>query len=265
MRGLSAAVILIGTLGWVSSAEAIISKKRWDPQYSDALTPGQPLPDLGWSGEVTFNIKDECLLNINSKQWITNLTSGCVGKLSIDSAVVTLYDLDNQKSPVTLNYDDSWNIFAGGNAQLTWRMYVDVTDGVKTLGAVQGAFLFPEFVSASAASFAVESGYDAAAYWLNFNANTTNDFPLTGVGAPEGDYAFLTSCSYRKGSVPGRTQSYDSYRASHLDVACSQNDGERQAAVLVPVPEPETYLLGLASFGVLGVWARRRRLSGRAD
>ena len=44
--------------------------------------------------------------------------------------------------------------------------------------AVQGGFLFPEFTNAS---FAKVSTYDAAAYWLNFNANTTNNFSLDGL------------------------------------------------------------------------------------
>lgn len=250
VRGLSAVVAMVGVLGWVSSAEAIISKKRWDPAYGDGL------PNLGWSGEVDFSIKDDCLSTINTSQWITNLTSGCVNKLSIQSANVTLYELGNQSNNLLLSYDDSYNIFAGGNAQLTLRMYVDVTDGAKTLKAVQGGFLFPEFASAS---FAKVAGYDAAAYWLNFNANTTNDFSLWSNNAPEGDYAFLTSCSYKKGSNPAANESYDHYKSTHLDVACSQNDGVKYPATLVPVPEPETYMLALASFGVLGVWARRRR------
>ena len=105
--------------------------------------------------------------------------------------------------------------------------------------------MLPEITNAS---FAVASGYDAAAYWLNFNANVTNDFSLFSNGAPLGDYAFLTSCSYK-------------YSNLSSGVKCSQNDGVTFPAVLQPVPEPETYLLALASFGVLGVWARRRRLN----
>lgn len=254
MRGLSAMFAVIGTLGWVSSAEAIISKKRWDPAY------GAELPSLGWSGEVDFSIKDECLSTITSSQWVTNLTTGCFNKLSIQSADVTLYELSNPSNKVLLSYDDSYNIFSGGNAQLTLRMYVDVNGAEKTLKAVQGGFLFPEFTNAS---FATVTGYDAAAYWLNFNANMTNDFSLFSSSAPGGDYAFLTSCSYRTGSNPTVGETMEHYRNTHPDVACSQNDGMNNPAVLVPVPEPETYMLALASFGVLGVWARRRRLHVR--
>lgn len=249
MRGLSAMFAAIGALGWVSSAEAIVSKKRWDPAY------GVDLPNLGWSGTVDFEIQDSCLNTITSSGWITNLTAGCVGKLNINSATVTLYDiLDPSGTPgpkpdVMLSYDGSSAPFGGDNAQLTIRMYVDVVGTEKTLAAVQGGFLLPELVAnTSATSFAVAAGYDAAAYWLNFNANATNDFSLFSSSAPQGDYAFLTSCSYN-------------YSKWNSGVNCSQNDGVTFPAVLQPVPEPETYLLALASFGVLGVWARRRGLN----
>jgi hypothetical protein len=239
MRGLSAMFVAIGALGWVSAAEAIVSKKRWDPAY------GAELPNLGWSGTVDFEIKDDCLSSITSSQWINNLSFGvCGNKLSIQSATVNLYELNNEGNNVLLSYDGSSNMFGGDNSQLAIRMYVEVNGTEKTLTAVQGGFLLPEITNAS---FAVASGYDAAAYWLNFNANVTNDFSLFSNGAPLGDYAFLTSCSYK-------------YSNLSSGVKCSQNDGVTFPAVLQPVPEPETYLLALASFGVLGVWARRRRL-----
>jgi hypothetical protein len=139
-------------------------------------------------------------------------------------------------------------------------MYVDVEGTEKTLKAVQGGFLFPEFTSAS---FAKVVGYDAAAYWLSFNENRENSFYPLSNEAPQGDYAFLTGCSYRKGSSPEANETYDHYKSTHLDVACSQNDGINSPAILRPIPEPETYMLALASFGVLGVWARRRRPSSR--
>jgi hypothetical protein len=246
MRGLSAMFVAIGTLGWVSAAEAIVSKKRWDPAY------GVDLPNLGWSGTVDFEIQDSCLNTITSSGWITNLTTGCVGKLSISSATVTLYDiLDPSGKPgpnpdIMLSYDGASAPFGGDNAQLTIRMYVDVLGTEKNLVAVEGGFLLPEVVhKTSETSFAVAAGYDAAAYWLNFNSNLENDFLSTGI--PEDGYAFLTSCSYK-------------YSKWSSGVNCSQNDGQSYPAVLSPVPEPETYLLGLASFSVLGVWARRRRL-----
>ena len=248
MRGLSAMFVAIGALGWASAAEAIVSKKRWDPAY------GAALPDLGWSGTVDFEIKDDCLSTISTSQWINNLSGGtCGNKLSNQSATVTLYDLtpDSDSSTpdsVLLSYDGSSNFLGGDNAQMALRMYVKVSDaGEKTIEAVQGGFLFPEVATAS---FAKVASYDAAAYWLNFNANETNNFSLFSNDAPLGDYAFLTSCSYN-------------YSRWNSGVNCSQNDGVSFPAVLQPVPEPETYLLALASFGVLGVWARRRRRSPR--
>ena len=251
MRGLSAAFVVVGTLGWVSSAEAIVSRKVWDPAY------GAALPELGWSGSVDFNIADSCLNTITSSQWISNLAFGsCQNKLSIDSAVVTLYDLNAPGSSVQLSYDGGSSLFSGDNVNVALRMYVEVVSATeKTLTAVQGGFLFPEF---SNASFAKVTGYDAAAYWLNFNANTTNNFSLTTSNAPQGDYAFLTSCSFDYAHAPGAGEKYDTYKTKYTDVSCSQNDGVSNPAILRPVPEPSSYLLGLASFGVLGLWAHRR-------
>jgi hypothetical protein len=146
-------------------------------------------------------------------------------------------------------------------------MYVEVNGEEKTLKAVQGGFLVPEFTDAS---FAKVIGYEAAAYWLNFNANKTNNFNIFSNSAPvgpnDGDFAFLSSCSYRKNASSPDGASYKTYSSAHrsdVDVKCSQNDGVNNPAILVAVPEPETYLMALASFGVLGVWARRRRHSAR--
>jgi hypothetical protein len=264
MRGSALALAaVVGTFAFVSTAEAQsrISRRVWDPKFNTDLQ-GTGLGNLGWSGEVEFAIKDDCYNNIHGDGWITNLSAGCVGKLSINSASVTLYDVYNAATPkVQLSYDDSWNIAAGGNAQATLRMYVDyVSETEKNLIAVEGGFLFPEFTSAS---FAKVANYDAAAYWLNFNSNTSNAFRPFDNSRPLDGYAFLTSCSYRSGSSPDRNETVDHYKSTHLDVACSQNDGNTFPAILKPVPEPEAYLLALASFGVLGVWSRRRRLNAR--
>jgi hypothetical protein len=257
MRGLGAAFAVIGTMGFVSNADAIITRKVWDPQYGDGL------PSLGWSGAVDFQIKDDCLSKIKSSGWINNLTpfTACTNKLSIQSASVNLYDLNDTDNNVLLSYDGASNIFGGDNANLAIRMYVEVNGSEKTLKAVQGGFLFPEFTDAS---FAKVAGFEGAAFWLNFNANETNDFSLGSNLPPDGDFAFLTSCSYRNSAAPSSDESYSSYSSAHkldFDVSCSQNDGEQFPAMLRPIPEPETYMLALASFGVLGLWVRRRRQS----
>lgn len=251
MRGLSAAFAVVGTLGWISSAEAIVSRKVWDPNYGAALS------NLGWSGLVDFNIQDSCLNSVATSQWISNLAFGsCQNKLSIESAEVTLYALDNPAT-VQLSYDGASSLFGGDNVNVALRMYVEVISPTeKTLKAVQGGFLFPEFTNAS---FAKVADYDAAAFWLNFNANTTNNFSLTTSNAPQGDYAFLSNCSFDYAHAPGAREKFDAYKGKYSDVSCSQNDGVNNPAILRPVPEPSSYLLGLASVGVLGVWARRRR------
>jgi hypothetical protein len=252
MRGWSAVLAVLGTFGLVSTADAILSKKVWDPEY------GMALESLGWSGEVTFGIADDCLGTVLKSQWINNFAGSCANKLSIDSATVNLYDLGGVGTPVTLSYGSN-SIFSGGNVPITLSMYVDVNkiSGEKTLVAVQGGFLFPEFTNAS---FAKVVDYDAAAYWLSFNASQDNNFSLFSPATPTNGYAFLSSCSFNYGDDPNKTEGYDHYKSSHSDVACSQNDSSAHPAILRAVPEPNGYLLGLASFAVLGVWSRRRRI-----
>lgn len=258
VRGWTAALAVICTMGWVSDAEAVIQKRRWDPAY------GVDLPNLGWSGEVDFDIADGCLATVDTG-WIDNYgtNAACFNKLSIKSATVTLYDIDSSGNPgplgdVTLSYGSKF--FSDYNAPITLRMYVEGGE----IKAVQGGFLFPEFVKSSSAPFAVAADYDYSAFWLSFNANAANNFGLDSTAAPSNGYAFLTNCSFNGNGGPSANQTLDRYTASHPGVECSQNGyGEANQAILRPVPEPEAYMLGLAAFGVLGVWARRRRLNTR--
>lgn len=257
MRGLGVAFVVVGSLGLVATAEAGAQRRIVDPPY------GEGLPNLGWSGVIDFNIADSCLATVNTG-WIDNYgeksTDACRNKLSITQATLTLYDIDDSGAPgplrdVTLSYGSK--VFRDFNLPLALRMYV-VDDQIK---AVQGGFLFPEFTKASDAPFSVASDYQYSAFWLNFNANNTNNFGLTSDEPPSDGYAFLTNCSFNGlGNGPAGAEKASDYQHSHPDAVCSQNGfGPENQAILRPIPEPEVYLMGLASFGVLGVWARRRR------
>ncbi len=266
MRGLALTLLVMGGFGVVSMAEAKTSTKIWDPQY------GADLPDLGWSGKVTFDVRDSCLIGVNSSKWISDLTYGCFGALSIKSATVTLYDYDalatggnGMEEDVTLSYQSG--LLPPGNLSVVPRMYIDVDGGLKTIKAVQAAQfhpLWPEITDASFAKAAKLVGeYDAAAFWLSFNSNQDNSYDLLSNAPPAGDFAFLNSCSFDYANQPAADETLAAFKARVKDAKCSQNDGLENPAILRPIPEPEGYLLGLASFGVLGVWARRRRLNAR--
>lgn len=270
MRGLSAAFAVIGSVGFVSNADAIISRKVWDPQY------GAALPNLGWSGEVDFEIKPDCLATVTDvSKWVYFGSAGCnqLGSLGIKSATVNLFDLvldvngvaqkdvdgrllNGAQEDVKLTYK-AGSVFAGGNRDIVPRMWIDVAEnGDKSIGATQGFYLFPEITNAP---FATVAGYDAAAFWLSFAGTQKNNQLNFANTAPQGDFAFLDSCSFNYPATFDLQGKLNTLKGK----SCSSNDSTTYPAILVAVPEPETYLLGLASFGVLGVWARRRRLSGR--
>lgn len=262
MRGLSAAFAVISTVGFVSNADAIISRKVWDPAY------GSGLADLGWSGEVEFEIKPECLATVTGgSQWVYWGTANCdkVDSLGIKSATVTLYDLaggtNTPEDDVKLSYSGGKNIFAGQNFDVVPRMYIEVSSsGDKSIKATQGLFLFPEITSAP---FAKLADYDAAAFWLSFAGTETNDQLNVSPDAPLFDRAFLNSCSFDYPAWGEPVNAVGKLAATVRNRSCSSNDGLKYPANLQPVPEPETYLMALASFGVLGLWARRRRLTIR--
>jgi hypothetical protein len=236
IRGFTVGMAAAGSLVAAVTADAAVYRGRWDPAY------GAALPELGWKGVAEFEIAPDCLAGIVDDGWVSNLVGACKNKLSINSAAVTLYDLDatNGKLPdVTLSYSSA-SLKNGGNIPFTLRMYVDVIDGQQSeIRAVEGGFWFPENVTAS---FAVASGYKGALYWLGFSGDQPNLENSTQAEAR------LASCSYKWAS---------------LECSVNNNDpskgGVAAAMTITPVPEPEAYMLGLASLAVIGVWNRRRR------
>lgn len=247
-RLLTLALATAGVLGVAASANAVTYKGKWDPKYGD----GVGLDGLGWNGEAEFKIEDSCLnsLGTSFSGLVTNFTSGCLGKLSIVSAKVNLFDYvvgqpgnNGPASDVTLSYGSAASPGTNGNnipTKALLSMYVDQGN----IKAVNGGFWLPEVTTKFAAPFAVAAGYNAAAYWLGFSGDQNN---LTNV--PNSAQARLASCSFN--------------RVFSFDFQCSANDSrspDTQAIMTItPVPEPEAYLMGLISLAVIGVWSRRRR------
>lgn len=233
-RGLTLMLVAGASLLAAVTADAAVYRGKWDPAY------GADLPNLGWEGFADFEIKDNCLSGIDGDGWVSNTDGDCKGLLSIVSAEVTLYALDDSASDVTLSYSSA-KVLAGGNLPKVDRMWVDyIGPGQQAqVKAVDGWFWLPETTNAS---FAVASSkpYVGAAYWLGFNGFAPN-------GEAE---ARLGSCSYMILAFDCSLNNND-----------PRNGGAPAAMTITPVPEPQAYALGLASLAVVGVWTRRRRRS----
>ena len=228
IRGFTLAMAAAGSLFAVVTADAAVYRGKWDPVYGSAL------PNLGWEGTADFAISDTCLsiLDNSFSGWIDNKSGACKGGLSIISADVTLYALDNSEPSVDLSYSSA-SIFQGGNLPDVSRMYFDAATG--DLKGVDGGFWFPEFTNAS---FAVASNYKGSAFWLGFGGYTPG-------GEAE---ARLANCSYKWTALECSLNNND-----------PANGGVAAVMTITPVPEPKAYALALASLAVVGVWTRRRR------
>lgn len=229
VRALILALIGAGVFGISTSSVAAVYKGKWDPPF------GSPLLDLGWSGEAEFEIKSACLDSVLGDGWVSN-SGSCAGLVTINSATVTLYDLVGlQNGPA----DDVTLSYGASQSPVTLRMYVDVDENNnKMVKAVEGSYFAPLVTTAS---FAKLANATEAQYFLSFNGNLNN--------APGGDYVPLEAYSFLK-SCNFSGQQY---------LGCSNNDSVNHPAVMTIVPEPQGYLLGLASLAVVGVWSRRRR------
>jgi hypothetical protein len=227
VRGLTLALAAAGALSLSVTADAAVYKGKWDPPF------GSPLLDLGWSGEAEFEIKSACLDNVSDDGWVSN-SGSCAGLVTINSATVTLYDLvAGQNGPA----DDVTLSYGASQSPVTLRMYVDVEGGKKMVTAVEGSYFAPLVTTASFAKLATAT---EAQYFLSFNGNVSNS--PGGAYTPDKAYSFLKSCNFSG-------QQY---------LGCSNNDSGQYPAVMTIVPEPQGYLLGLASLAVVGMWSRRR-------
>jgi len=231
---LSIAVVIGGVLfstAFPAEAQTRLYRQKIDPIF------GPPLGDLYWTGEGNFTVSESCFAGVSQDGWYNNFgsTGSCVGQINLLKTDISLTSISSGNSQ-TLS-------FSGSPSAV--RIYVDwVSATEKNIVAI--AANYANAVETDV-PWAVASGDTAGAYYLAFNGfdngilNRPND-------APEGAFARLTYCGRQDGFLSSGSDCFTSA------------DPKVQISL---VPEPSTYMLGLASFGVLGVWARRRRLSVR--
>lgn len=225
------ATVFIVLSGIPLSAEAQrLYRQKIDPDF------GPPLNDLNWTGEGLFSISETCFAAVSSDGWYSNGPSGglCAGGVSLMSTDITLTSISTPSSSTTLSFSANPS---------TIRVYVDWVSGTeKNILAISGSYLAPLETSVS---WAKEAGADAGVFSLAFNGYPNTNFSQL-VPDPPKAHALLTYC--------GRYGTYVGF-GGECTTSIDAN------VTISPVPEPQAYLLGLASFGILGVWARRRRLN----
>src|SRR5512137_2990796 len=95
--GLLSALVVLACAGQAQAASII---GKWDPAF------GNPFPDLGWQGDVTFIVPDACLLLSGS---VNNQNKCSDGQMALLFGNVGFYDLTPPPSGIlaTLSFDAS--------------------------------------------------------------------------------------------------------------------------------------------------------------
>jgi hypothetical protein len=234
---LSIAVVVGGVLfstAFPAEAQTRLYRQKIDPIF------GPPLGDLYWSGDGNFTVSESCFAGASVGGWYNNFgpTGPCVGQINLLKTDIFLNSRSTLTNSVTLSFLSNPSAV---------RVYIDVVSATeKNVVAIAGTYNAP---LETIAPWAVAAGDDAGQYSLSFNG-FDNDVFRTPDSLPTGSYARLTYCGRQDGYVSD----------PKYDECFTSSDPNVQISL---VPEPSTYMLGLASFGVLGVWARRRRLSVR--
>lgn len=225
-------LILLASIPLPAEAQRLYRQKI-DPDF------GAPLTDLNWTGDGLFTVGESCFSGVIKTGWYNNFGSSgpCVGQIDLLTTDIFLTSISDPTNSVTLSFSSNPNAV---------RVYIDVDGSNKNVIAISGTYNAP---LETTASWAVADGDDAGQYSLAFNGFDNNIFKSPN-DAPIGAFARLTYCGRQSG-----------YVSMPIEGECSTSSDPNVQISLVP--EPSAYLLGLASFGVLGVWARRRRLNAR--
>jgi hypothetical protein len=224
----SAALSAAAALTFVGSAQAAVYSGSWDPAFG-----ASPFLDLGWNGDATFYIPDQCVLNTGS------VTSCAFGALTAGPAQVGLYSLSTSGTE-TLNFNQTVSV-----SSMTFL------NGL--LVGVDSSMFSPVLATSS---FAGSGNYSFA---VQFTSSDGAKLFYKKNGLGEDDESFSASNFGDDDEEDGCT--YPSTSAGNNQNCGVNNFSKYPASVTyaLVVPEPGTYALMLAGLGVVGLVTRRRR------
>ena len=219
---LGALAAAVTALGFAGAAQAIVVYKgNFDPAY------GAPFNQLGWKGEVFFNLQSAACL-AQADGWYG--ASGVCG-MQMTSGTVDFYNLATPATPA--------ETFTLATGVPIYQVYVKSG----TLTGIESGFFAP-FAPTTAAAKAIAG-----------NGNTW--FHLE----------FLYDADPHVGSTPTvqllNTLGLKNPACLVSPHPCEGGESSEQAVLHLTavsgIPEPETYALMLAGLGVVGFMARRAR------
>ena len=243
IKNVPALLFVVGAGMAATPAHAILVSGSWDPAFGSAF------PNLGWRGEVTYDVPQVCFT-----QSATTITSGTTGPCSL--ANITL------KGAKVDFYSVSAGVGAPTLGSLNWT-----NPGVPSINSMffSGGLL----TGATTGTFAALVGPTMSAfpkvddfYWaLDFDAGVT---PGTAVSRLA--YGTL-ECDSKEGCGEGDAGRYRFSSKGTSVVECEfeikgWNTGGEAVVRFAPVgqvSEPATFALALAGLSFIGIGARRRR------
>jgi len=244
LKRVSAAAGVASLVAFAGQANAASYVGSWDPAFSSAF------PDLGWRGEATFEIPDECL----AVDGIYTNFSPCAsanGGLQITEATVEFYKVGFEPTSLVGQGGDPLVLDTLTFAQPSATITMEVKDG--DLFGVIGAFLTFDTSNIPLIS---QWGWQGAGatFGLGFIRDPLNP-------AVDGEYFA------QMGWVQYRTCNFYSYSFKCKQFGVSDLENESGGSFLtfrqvgLEVPEPGSLALLLPAVGMLAAFRRRRSAS----
>jgi hypothetical protein len=239
-----------GLLAGVQSADAATARLKFTPPY------GSPFPNLEWSGEAVVDDN-----NCTSTGLALNFGSGaCSGQFSFLSASLTLENLTGPASSTTINFLPS----QFGQVAAVQRTTTNPDDWT---GVYSSAFRAVQAPAVSGANYAGSPAYFSLIFVGSFAQliwfRDDPGIPLFASGVPLFEKSLEYAGCYALGSGDKSLKEFGIFGAEINRCGLSDANNAKGAALQISVvPEPEAYMMALASLGVLGfasAISRRRR------